>query len=200
MLATLKLASRSLDNGGANSDAGIFQSLGRILISLLGTRPCLLKRPMASYIFAHDCFTVDGRWMNSGRASSQQSVPRPPPGHPEHSYHALVAGAIGGYLVWGRYSGVNYQIVLYLTSRVLVGLGKHLQETYLPFHRRVEFHQSYPLFAAAVWGLVMILFEERPDVLHPSLKKSMDEIYRYRIRPRTGGEVPTTTTLTGKVE
>jgi hypothetical protein len=37
VLATLKLASRSLHEGGAQSDVGIFQSLGRILISLLGT-------------------------------------------------------------------------------------------------------------------------------------------------------------------
>jgi peroxisomal membrane protein 4 len=90
-----------------------------------------------------------------------------------------VAGAIGGYFVWGRYSAVNYQIVLYLTSRVLVGLGKYLQQVYLPEEGAVSFDQSYPLFAAVVWGLVMILFEERPSVLHPSLKKSMDEIYRY---------------------
>lgn len=111
-----------------------------------------------------------------------------PPGHPERSHHALVAGAIGGYVVWGRYSSVNYQIVLYLASRVLVGLGKHLQ-AYLP-EGTVSFDQSYPLFAAVVWGLVMILFEEHPDVLHPSLKKSMDEIYRYSIRENSG--LPTT--------
>lgn len=94
--------------------------------------------------------------------------------------YALVAGAIGGYVVWGRYSGVNYQIVLYLTSRVLVGLGKHLLQTsYLP---EGPLDQSYPLFVAVIWGLAMILFEEHPDVVHPSLKKSMDEFYRYSIR------------------
>ena len=47
-----------------------------------------------------------------------------PAGHPERSDHALFAGAIGGYLIWGRYSSVNYQVVLYLASRVLVGLWK----------------------------------------------------------------------------
>ena len=111
-----------------------------------------------------------------------------PAGLPERPYHALVAGAIGGYVIWGRYSGVNYQIVLYLASRVLVGLGKHLH-AYLP-EGTVSFDQSYPLFAAVIWGLVMILFEECPDVLHPSLKKSMDEIYRYSIRENSG--FPTT--------
>ena len=155
MLATLKLASRSLHQGDVSDNAGIFRMLGRILMSLI----------------------VDGRLMKSERSAAS---PRPA-GHPERSYHALVAGAVGGYLVWGRYSGVNYQIVLYLTSRVLVGLAKHLQEAYLPSDA-IPFHQSYPLFAAAIWGLVMMLFEEHPDVLHPSLKKSMDEIYRYSIR------------------
>ncbi len=36
--------------------------------------------------------------------------------------HALVAGAAGGYAVWANYSSVNFQIVLYLFSRVAVAL------------------------------------------------------------------------------
>lgn len=39
----------------------------------------------------------------------------------------------------------------------------------------------YPAAAAAVWGVVMALFEECPDMLQPSLKNSMEEIYRYRL-------------------
>ena len=97
------------------------------------------------------------------------------PGHPERSHHALVAGAVGGYLVWGRYSSVNYQIVLYLTSRVLAALCKRHVRLPEALQRR-----GYPLVAAIVWGLVMLLFEEDPDVLHPSLRTSMEEIYRIR--------------------
>jgi hypothetical protein len=78
-----------------------------------------------------------------------------------------------------------------------VGLGKHLQQVYLP-EGTVSFDQSYPLFAAVVWGLVMILFEERPNLLHPSLKKSMDEIYRYSMRENSG--LATTRTDTAAVE
>ena len=158
-MAALKVASRRLHQGEESVNTGILQTLGRVIISLI----------------------VDGRIA----ASERRAIPSPP-GHPERSYHALVAGAIGGYVVWGRYSGVNYQIVLYLASRVFVGLGKHLKERYLPY-KKIPFQQTYPLFAAAVWGLVMMLFEEQPDVLHPSLKKSMDEIYRYSIQQR---EVP----------
>jgi len=31
-------------------------------------------------------------------------------GRPRHPWHAAVAGGVGGYLVWGSYSGVNYQV------------------------------------------------------------------------------------------
>ena len=107
-----------------------------------------------------------------------------PPGIPEKPYHAAISGAIGGYLIWGKYSAINYQIVLYLTSRVLVGMlvlarKKGLQ----PFARERVNRNTYPLTAAAVWGAVMLLFEEYPDVLHLSLKRSMDEVYRYSFLP-----------------
>ena len=98
-----------------------------------------------------------------------------PPGHPERDHHALIAGAIGGYFVWGRYSSVNSQILLYLSSRVLVGLYKRSGQQSHP--------RLFAMLAAAVWGAVMVLFEESPEVLHPSLKTSMEEIYRYQISP-----------------
>lgn len=115
------------------------------------------------------------------------------PGIPEEPIHSFLAGAIGGYFVWGRYSSVNYQIVLYLTSRILVGLWKRQFE----HARQKEGHDKraisvamldrttalYPIAAATVWGIVMYLFETHPDVLHPSLKSSMDEIYRVSYRP-----------------
>lgn len=53
-----------------------------------------------------------------------------------------------------------------------------------PFHWKMcEFDKAYPLGAAAVWGIVMALFEACPHVLHPSLKRSMDEIYRFQLGP-----------------
>jgi hypothetical protein len=42
------------------------------------------------------------------------------PGYPKHKCHPFIAGAVGGYFVWGKeYSSVHYQILLYLVSRVL---------------------------------------------------------------------------------
>ncbi|CAJ1945699.1 unnamed protein product [Cylindrotheca closterium] len=104
-------------------------------------------------------------------------------GQPERAYHALLAGATGGYVVWGKYSSVNYQIVLYLTSRILIGLSKRCWEKFSPieYKNMLQHPKTYSLLSAAVWGVVMVLFEETPHVLHRSLKTSMDEIYRYQI-------------------
>jgi peroxisomal membrane protein 4 len=102
------------------------------------------------------------------------------PGIAESTQHAAIAGAIGGYIVWGKYSSINYQIVLYLTSRILTGLVSLAREKLVPpfSWKMLHFHNVYPIQAAVVWGTVMALFETYPHVLHPSLKKSMDEVYR----------------------
>ncbi|KAL7547499.1 hypothetical protein ACHAWF_010790 [Thalassiosira exigua] len=103
------------------------------------------------------------------------------PGLPERPHHAFLAGALGGYFVWGRYSGVNYQLILYLASRILAGCIKLAREKGIPpfSWKKLTFARTYPWAAAGIWGTVMMLFEEHPEVLHPSLRRSMDEIYRF---------------------
>ena len=103
------------------------------------------------------------------------------PGLPEKPHHAFLAGSVGGYIVWGRYSGVNYQLILYLASRILVGCIKLASEKGIPpfSWKQLRFNKTYPWAAAGIWGTVMMLFEEYPQVLHPSLRRSMDEIYRF---------------------
>jgi hypothetical protein len=136
-----------------------------------------------------------------------------PAGCPQTPWHALVAGAVGGRVVWGRqyHSAINYQILLYLSGRVFVGLWKRwLMEGMEsvngsgtgpnPFMERTVASASvwqrirdqlasiststhvYPIMSSIIWGIVMMLFEETPQVLHPSLKSSMDEIYRCVLR------------------
>ena len=121
-------------------------------------------------------FQVNGPFRESRQIRSTNE-----PGKPEQSYHAFLAGATGGYIVWGRYSGVNYQLVLYLVSRILVGCVKLASEKGIPpfSWKRLTFSKTYPWAAAGVWGVVMMLFEEYPEALHPSLRRSMDEIYRF---------------------
>ena len=162
MLAILKGTSGYLQQNccgeGNESSAdrgGIMRALGRILmVTLVGSRSTSMPQ--------------------TNNMSNK-------PGLPENPRHALIAGAIGGYAVWGRYSSVNYQIVLYLTSRIIVGALTLARERGIPPFgaKGLNFDRSYRLAAAAVWGVVMLLFEEHPHVLHPSLKRSMDEIYRF---------------------
>jgi peroxisomal membrane protein 4 len=168
VLAILKWSSRYLhqhSNGNKGKD-NISRSWGRIVLQLI------IDGPLS--------FTTKTKQQN-------YALPTSMAGHPERPYHSLVAGGVGGYCVWGRYSSVNHQIVLYLTSRILVGLTKRLWEHVhgTPHHHPtslLQHKQTYPLLAATVWGIVMVLFEESPHVLHSSLKKSMEEIYRFKIQ------------------
>ena len=98
-------------------------------------------------------------------------------GKPGVPWHAAVAGGIGGYVVWGRYSGVNFQIVMYLMSRVLISLVRLLAaKGYQPFVQ-YRFKRAYPVLATVVWASVMWLYESEPQTLHPSLLKSMQFLY-----------------------
>ena len=126
-------------------------------------------------LILHHCNEVDG--------PTPGVVPTSVAGKPERPYHALLAGAAGGYIVWGKYSSVNYQIVLYLSSRIFIGMSKRFWEKISPREYRglLQHPKLYSLLSAAVWGIAMVLFEETPHVLHRSLKTSMDEIYRYQI-------------------
>mmetsp|Transcript_77003 Transcript_77003/g.150855 ORF Transcript_77003/g.150855 Transcript_77003/m.150855 type:complete len:247 (+) Transcript_77003:146-886(+) len=100
------------------------------------------------------------------------------PGRPIASWHPLVAGGVGGYLVWGNYSGVNYQISLYVLSRVMVASARLLAESKVEPFKSLSFQQVYPWGTAATWSAVMYLWEYHPRLLQPSLKASMDFIYR----------------------
>ncbi|CAB9500637.1 peroxisomal membrane protein [Seminavis robusta] len=166
ILALLKLTSRKLLTSAGNNDLA-WRTAGRKILSMI----------------------VDGPLPGESRLL-QSAAAAAPPGHPERTHHAFIAGAVGGYFVWGQYSSLNHQILLYLASRVLVGLWKRMlrrrnarleAESNTPSGDSLQIHhpQTFPLLAAMTWACVMALWEESPDVLHPSLKKSMDEIYRY---------------------
>ena len=94
-------------------------------------------------------------------------------GYPERTFHSALAGTIGAFLVWGNSNGLNYQIGLYLLSRIQTSLIKSQLGIDLPKRRRL-----FAIFSACVWGIVMFQFEDQPTSLHPSLRHSMEEIYR----------------------
>jgi hypothetical protein len=86
---------------------------------------------------------------------------------------SFISGGISGALIWGRdRTAINYQVVLYLLSRITTGLIHHeVNKGNLP---------STPAFkplAALVWAVVMYLFTVDPDSLQGSLRSSMEFLY-----------------------
>ncbi|KAK2147314.1 hypothetical protein LSH36_560g00004 [Paralvinella palmiformis] len=89
-------------------------------------------------------------------------------------YHSFISALIGGYLIWGKYNKVNEQINLYLLSRILYGLIKlGVERGYIPKPKG----DSFPIFGALVWGIVLWLFEHHQHTLQPSLQSSMTYLY-----------------------
>jgi peroxisomal membrane protein 4 len=100
-----------------------------------------------------------------------------PPGTPATELHSFIAGGVGGYLVWANYNGINFQIVLYLLSRITIALVKLVAEKKVQPFASYNFKQVYPCLAVATWATVLWLFEHHPKLLHSSLKQSMDFLY-----------------------
>jgi peroxisomal membrane protein 4 len=105
----------------------------------------------------------------------------------ENSGDAFIAGLVGGYWVFGNNNNINNQIVLYLFSRILVGLAKMtVKRGWLaaegPLQLTWEQANSndssiFPVFASLVWAVVMWLFRHERDTLQPSLQASMQYLY-----------------------
>ncbi|KIP06953.1 hypothetical protein PHLGIDRAFT_19328 [Phlebiopsis gigantea 11061_1 CR5-6] len=100
-------------------------------------------------------------------------------GGKERSFDTFIAGLIGGYVVFGKRSAINEQIVLYVCSRVVAsflprepgavaGPGK-------PVHPDAKY---FSIFAAVSWGAVMWLFKERDQTLQSGMFNSMVYLYR----------------------
>ncbi|KAJ1964425.1 hypothetical protein GGI12_001442 [Dipsacomyces acuminosporus] len=87
--------------------------------------------------------------------------------------HTFIAGFVGGYFVFGEKTSVNQQIVLYLFSRIAMGLVNTAMKA-----GSIEAPpKSFAFFAAICWGIVMVLFRRDKTVLQDSLKNSMTYLY-----------------------
>ena len=86
---------------------------------------------------------------------------------------SLIAGLLVGYAVWGREkSPINYQIVLYLLSRNIVGvINQQVEIGCLPNIN------IYPAFAAITWAIVMQMHEVSSSSLQEGLRASMNFLY-----------------------
>ncbi|KAJ1549834.1 Peroxisomal membrane protein 4, partial [Cladochytrium tenue] len=91
----------------------------------------------------------------------------------EDSADAFVAGLVGGYVVFGEDNNINQQIVLYVFSRIMMGLAKlTVKKGVIP-----QPPHAFSIFAAVTWATVMWLFRHERDVLQGSLQASMQYLY-----------------------
>jgi len=98
---------------------------------------------------------------------------------------SFLAGGISGAVVWGRSrTPINYQVVLYLLSRITTGMVHH------QVHQgRLPDREAFRPMAAFVWAIVMYLFTVDPKALQGSLRSSMEFLYNdeeYKIPGTTG--------------
>ncbi|KAI3404596.2 hypothetical protein KGF56_002591 [Candida oxycetoniae] len=119
----------------------------------------------------------------------------------------FLAGCFGSWIVYSGHfnlfnGGITHQITLYCFSRVLLALGKILLDKYLVcfqpsfinyqgdtmLYKNLNGHQqrklknliynkSWKYFAIITWGLVMFVYDYKPQYLQSSLRHSMTYIY-----------------------
>lgn len=87
--------------------------------------------------------------------------------------NALVAGAVGGAIVWGKYGPINSQINMYILSRITFGL----LHTAMNHGYVKEIDGAFTVYAAVLWAIVMYLFHYQKGTLQPSLINSMKFLY-----------------------
>ena len=130
------------------------------------------SRNLSRFVFIYKTLMVLQRRLRGGK---------------ENSGDAFIAGLIGGYWVFGKNNNINNQIVLYLFSRIMVGVAKMaVKRNWLanagPLALTWEQANSedsmiFPAFAALVWAIVMWLFRHERDTLQSSLQASMHYLY-----------------------
>jgi len=91
----------------------------------------------------------------------------------EDPWNTIIAGAVGGGLMFGTNDPVSTQINMYVMSRVIFGWGRtavnHGMATYTP--------ATFTIFAAITWAMVMYLFYFQKGTLQSSLISSMEYLY-----------------------
>jgi peroxisomal membrane protein 4 len=95
----------------------------------------------------------------------------------EHNLDAMLAGGIGGYIVFKENNAINQQMILYLFSRVAVAFAVLAQQKGYISVPEDKNGQVFGYFAAACWAGVMWLFRHHRDTMQQSLAASMVYIY-----------------------
>eukprot|EP00485_Elphidium_margaritaceum_P001032 CAMPEP_0202695004 /NCGR_PEP_ID=MMETSP1385-20130828/8713_1 /ASSEMBLY_ACC=CAM_ASM_000861 /TAXON_ID=933848 /ORGANISM="Elphidium margaritaceum" /LENGTH=251 /DNA_ID=CAMNT_0049350957 /DNA_START=55 /DNA_END=810 /DNA_ORIENTATION=- len=92
----------------------------------------------------------------------------------------LLAGGIGGGIVWGKRTAINHQINLYVFSRIFMGLVRSGVER--GYFDGTAWKKWYLFFASLTWAIVMYLFEFEEHNLSRSLAASMRYLYHNEMK------------------
>lgn len=97
----------------------------------------------------------------------------------KEQWHVFLSAFIVGKYVFGENNPINMQINMYLLSRIIFGLCRlGAEKGYLPNGDPTKGGKDpFPWFAAAMWGIVLWLFEYHRHTLQPSLQSSMTYLY-----------------------
>mmetsp|Transcript_23182 Transcript_23182/g.20374 ORF Transcript_23182/g.20374 Transcript_23182/m.20374 type:complete len:252 (+) Transcript_23182:129-884(+) len=92
----------------------------------------------------------------------------------------ILAGGIGGGIIWGQRTSVNHQINLYVFSRIFMGLIRSGVER--GYFDGSLWKKWYLLFASITWAIVMYLFEFEEHNISRSLAASMRYLYHNEMK------------------
>ena len=108
-------------------------------------------------------------------------------------WNSLIAGSIGGFVVFSEKTPVNYQIVLYLFSRIVMGvlyllyktLNKRLNKSniYSDEARNRREKVYFKVASGVAWGVIMFLFAYDRTLIQSSISSSMEFIYEQSNQP-----------------
>lgn len=93
----------------------------------------------------------------------------------DDAFNVIIAGFIGGAIMFGTNTPINSQINMYVMSRVIFGIAKLLATQ----HESIaNIPHAFTMFSAVTWALVMYLFEYHAPTLQKSLASSMQYLYK----------------------
>lgn len=94
-------------------------------------------------------------------------------------WHSLVAGLVGGYVVFGERTPVNEQIVLYTSSRIMASFLPRAKtpEDWPKGKPKPTDKSWFKAYATITWGVVMYLHQYRRETIQTGMVNSMDYLY-----------------------
>lgn len=116
---------------------------------------------LGMYVALYHFFILVQRKMNLGK---------------EDNLDPLIAGMLGGWIMFGDLTPVNEQIVLYCIGRIASALLPRAKVS--PDHRKGDVipidKTAFKICAAVTWGTIMWLFVHKRERLNRGLVSSMD--------------------------